>query len=774
MQYFMNAEHTQRRRYVLYTLLLTALSAWHLGAQREAAEADPSTDETWSRQTFKRQAAPRPRSAPQPETVMLRTEQGHTEVAAGEILLHFGDSGPDRALLARKGLRLLEWQADLGVARVGLPGGWKVSQAAEKLAHSGLPPVWPNAVARAAGWGLALPDYDTPFGDAALDPALVALLDTGVLPEGPAALSAAIFEPGYDFVSEDDLPLDDHQHGTHLASIISRVSGGAARLLPVKVLDHEAKGTELQIARGIDFAVQNGARVVNLSLTFGPGYLPSPTLLAAVERAHVAGVLVVGAAGNSGVASVAMPAALRGVVAVGAIRADGQRAAYSNFGSALDLVAPGGGEDPASDGVSADTFELNDPASLASVRLSGTSMAAAYVSGVAAVVMGADPQLTGAQAGEVLRATAVHYSFWPFNHTTGSGPVNPAAALTAAAAGERPEEVLSVAASTAFIERDGKRRRAVGLVELLDAELTPVSRAIVYGEFTGSATARVSCRTDAYGRCVVRSAWTEDQGPFAALLHIGRAVLPGRVVSRPLAGQRMSASRAQAIANELGEGSALVVMEHPARTLSGTVAVKGDDDDDSDDDDSDDDDDDSNDDDGRLAVAAQGGGSLLGSGSFDRAFQWRPSDLGAAGIELSVVFDEAWHETLSKRVPVHTVAGGLRLASEGVGDPLVWINDVSSDELASGAGLWASGFELPGFDFGYWATGMLYDPETLAQGAGLWASGFTIDSFEPSTLAFFESGLWATASDALGAGLWGSGWGLDLPIFDYGFAAAAQ
>ncbi len=95
------------------------------------------------------------------------------------------------------------------------------------------------------------------------------------------------------------------------------------------------------------FAVKHGAQVINLSLEFSPGVTASdiPELIEALRYAHRHGVLVVAAAGNEGHAALAYPARAPDVVSVGATTEHGCLAAYSNDGSGLTLVAPGGGAD---------------------------------------------------------------------------------------------------------------------------------------------------------------------------------------------------------------------------------------------------------------------------------------------------------------------------------------------------------------------------------------------------------------------------------------------
>ncbi len=259
--------------------------------------------------------------------------------------------------------------------------------------------------------------------------ATVAVLDTGVAYErrGPYRrapdLAGTRFVAGWDFVDDDPhpddvAPRDGHRsHGTLMATLIAATAGDAiggvgvapdAAIMPVRVLHPDLRGSARTIARGVRFAVDHGADVVNLSIA-GPS--PTRTLTAALRYAAARGVTVVAAAGNDGLAQVSWPAADPSVLAVGALRRDLTRADYSNHGRALDLVAPSGagerddnGYGP-SDGVPAQTLK-GGPAEFCFCFTASTSAAAAQVSGVAALLVGARPGLGRAELRRALLASA--------------------------------------------------------------------------------------------------------------------------------------------------------------------------------------------------------------------------------------------------------------------------------------------------------------------------------------------------------------------------------
>ncbi|HEX3511520.1 MAG TPA: S8 family serine peptidase [Solirubrobacteraceae bacterium] len=191
---------------------------------------------------------------------------------------------------------------------------------------------------------------------------VVAVLDTGVAYANRGRFRRSPdfgrfqFVRGYDFVARNGYPNDRNGHGTFVASTIAEETNNGVgltglaygvKLMPVRVLDTEGEGEASTIAEGVVFAVKHGARVINLSLEFSPGITASdiPELIGALRYAHRRGVLVVAAAGNEGHTAIAYPARAPYVVSVGATTERGCLASYSNDGSGLTLVAPGGGTD---------------------------------------------------------------------------------------------------------------------------------------------------------------------------------------------------------------------------------------------------------------------------------------------------------------------------------------------------------------------------------------------------------------------------------------------
>jgi serine protease len=164
------------------------------------------------------------------------------------------------------------------------------------------------------------------------------------------------FVDPYDFVAHNAYPLDREGHGTFVAGTVAEstnngraVTGLAygATIMPVRVLNSQGNGDAATISRGIRYAVNHGAQVINLSLEFDPGVTSAqiPDILSALRYAHHHGVVVVAAAGNDSEKQVAYPARAPDVISVGATTEDRCLAEYSNDGPGMDLVAPGGGDD---------------------------------------------------------------------------------------------------------------------------------------------------------------------------------------------------------------------------------------------------------------------------------------------------------------------------------------------------------------------------------------------------------------------------------------------
>jgi len=402
-----------------------------------------------------------------------------------------------------------------------------------------------NALCRAAA--VDDPYYPTQWNLAAIDAegawsvqpdgasVIVAVLDSGVAyadadldgvayARAPGLEQTPITAP-YDFVDQDDAAFDLHGHGTHVATVIAQAvddgAGGAGvapgiTLMPVRVLDTEALGSEADVVQGILYAAEQGAQVINLSLTFDPGYSPSSALIEAVATARAAGAVLVGAAGNDHGGPVLYPAALRAVIAVGASRLgeDGDLvlAEYSATDARLDLLAPGGdvsldiNGDGLADGILGESFPPGEPDRIGLWTMAGTSAAAAQVSGAAALLLaaGAEPD----SVRDRINASARDDGVAGFDASFGHGHLDAGAALLALDGAEPlPEaEERLVKVKLKFKRRGRKGPQLIVRLKLLDADGRRVAGERVFGRWFGKISESVECVTDSRGRCtVVRS-----------------------------------------------------------------------------------------------------------------------------------------------------------------------------------------------------------------------------------------------------------------------------
>ncbi|MSP54675.1 MAG: hypothetical protein EXR69_03585 [Myxococcales bacterium] len=260
---------------------------------------------------------------------------------------------------------------------------------------------YPNDPGLATQWNLARIGAATGWRAGGGRGVIVAVIDTGVTPSDELLnlLSGKSFVPGTTSAA------DEHGHGTHVAGTIAQathngvwVAGVApnATILPLKVLSASGSGQTSWIAAAIDHAVDEGAHVINLSL--GGGH--SDVLVKAVERARAHGVIVVAAAGNTGVEGLGSPADAEHTLAVSALGPDDALAPYSSWGKGVEIAAPGGDKRAAGGGITQAVVK-DGRATLS--ELQGTSMASPHVAGAAAVLLG-----MGASPEEAERALLTH------------------------------------------------------------------------------------------------------------------------------------------------------------------------------------------------------------------------------------------------------------------------------------------------------------------------------------------------------------------------------
>jgi len=316
----------------------------------------------------------------------------------------------------------------LGIAQYRPASGMSARTAAAVLrgvsgVTSATPVAWYHALADPAvpndpyfvdEWGLPAIGLPQAWSVSRGQGVIVAVLDTGVDVTHEDLAGQTV--PGWDFIDGDGLPADTNGHGTAVAGIIAAATGNGigmasvapgARIMPVRVLDGAGNGVDPVIAQGITWAVDHGARVINLSLG-GEGW--TDVLQVAIDDAIARGAVVVAAAGNSGAGSpVEYPAAYGPVLAVGALDVTGSRASFSNTGDALDIMAPG------------ESILSTRPGTYG--RGTGTSFAVPFASAAVALVIAAGGQATR------LTETARDLGEPGFDTYTGYGAVDLTAAL---------------------------------------------------------------------------------------------------------------------------------------------------------------------------------------------------------------------------------------------------------------------------------------------------------------------------------------------------------
>lgn len=254
---------------------------------------------------------------------------------------------------------------------------------------------------------------------------VIAVVDTGVDLDHPEFQGQLV--PGRNIIAGNDRPQDDNGHGTHVSGVIvartNNVEGVAgmnwsSRVMPIKALDAQGSGSAFDIADGIRWAADHGAKVVNLSLG---EYEDSNYLRQAIQYAESKDVLVVAAMGNDDTDQPSYPAAYPGVLAVAAVDENGQRASFSNYGKHTGVAAPG----------------VSIPSTYPDHRyaaMSGTSMASPHVAGLAGLVRAANPNLNASQVRDIIQRTASDIGTRGRDRYYGSGLINVASAVQAAQA----------------------------------------------------------------------------------------------------------------------------------------------------------------------------------------------------------------------------------------------------------------------------------------------------------------------------------------------------
>lgn len=234
---------------------------------------------------------------------------------------------------------------------------------------------------------------------------------------------------GWDWVENNQVTNDPYGHGSHVGATIAATTnnqlgvvgfGRSVRIMALRILDRNGGGTVSDLVDAINYARVRSARIINLSLVMTT---PSQALQKAVQQASQDGLILVAASGNAN-RTVAWPAAFPEVVAVGASDRDDVRGSFSNYGPALDVVAPG-----------VDIMSAYRAGAYQSI--SGTSMATPHVSALAGLIWSLRPDYTDEQVIDLIRTTAqdINASEFPgADDFVGAGRIDYSAALERASA----------------------------------------------------------------------------------------------------------------------------------------------------------------------------------------------------------------------------------------------------------------------------------------------------------------------------------------------------
>jgi subtilisin len=312
----------------------------------------------------------------------------------------------------------------------------------------------------------------------------IAIIDSGV-DYGHVDLDAN-FETllGYDFVNDDNDPMDDNGHGTHVAGIVAAEDNGEgvigvapeASLYALKVLDSSGSGSYSDVIAALQWCVDYGIQVTNNS--YGSSRDPGYTVKAAFDKSYDAGIIHVAAAGNGG--SVIYPAAYSSVIAVSATDKDDNLASFSSIGSQIELAAPG-----------VDIYSTYKGGSYAT--MSGTSMASPHVAGTAALVIAAGISDVRGK----LQSTADDLGASGRDSLYGYGLVD---ADEAAGLGNPPSsEKMHVAKIDMLLKIKGSLVNAIANVIIADKNDVPVGGATVSGHWSGATSDVDSGVTNASG-----------------------------------------------------------------------------------------------------------------------------------------------------------------------------------------------------------------------------------------------------------------------------------
>jgi subtilisin family serine protease len=320
------------------------------------------------------------------------------------------------------------------------------------------------------------------------------IIDTGIWPSHTEFTGRVSL--GFTAITDGRGSADCNGHGTHVAGTVGGRTWGVAKgvsLVPVRVLDCAGSGTNSGVIAGVDWvAGQTALRPAVANMSLGGGL--SSALNASVAAAVAKGVTMVVAAGNSNAnACNSSPASEPTAITVGATTSTDARAGYSNYGSCLDIFAPGSG-------ITSAWYNADNAIN----TISGTSMASPHVAGAAVLALAANGQVTPAQVTDFLIAQA------STGKVSSAGTGSPNLLLFALGSGAPTTPVVKTVAVSALSARGAKsgsnwRATATVTIRQFDGSnfVGAVSGATVSGTFNPGGVA--TCITASTGSCTLSS-----------------------------------------------------------------------------------------------------------------------------------------------------------------------------------------------------------------------------------------------------------------------------
>lgn len=345
-----------------------------------------------------------PLTPAQPEVTWLAPPAPQDSYRAGEVVVMMKNGYSTQSVQGMRRIQSISGMDGAGV--YATQPGESVHEAVQRLRQTpGVEIAEPNYIYRTMAtpndpmlgqlWGHSKVGAQTAWDQSRGEDVLVAVIDTGVDYNHPDLKGRVVKGP--DLANNDNDPMDDQGHGTHVAGTIAATANNGigiagiaynSKILAIKVLGRDGSGDTSKIANGILKAAEMGAKVINLSLG---GPQASGILKSAVDKATEQGALVVVASGNENTSRPSYPAAYPNALSVGSTTTSDSRSNFSNYGSTVDIAAPGSDILSTTEG----TYKKH----------SGTSMASPHVAAGAAVLLGKNSALTNAQLREILVST---------------------------------------------------------------------------------------------------------------------------------------------------------------------------------------------------------------------------------------------------------------------------------------------------------------------------------------------------------------------------------